>query len=175
MMQEAELTPTEHGLVRTGPGWFVANVKDVRWLRHETFGEWTNLDGDHRFEQVGVHLAVLRPGRPACLYHRENKEEHFLVLEGECTLVVEEEERALKKWDFVHCAPGTDHVFVGAGDGPCIVLMMGSREGKVELCYPPSVTAAKYGASSEKETDSPMEAYARFGQRKYCRPPAVIE
>ena len=174
MTQEAELTRTEHGLARKGPGWFVVNATEVRWLHHDSFGMCTNFEGDHPFQQVGVHVGVLQPGQPACLYHRENKEEHFLVLEGECTLVVEEQERRLRKWDFVHCAPGTNHVFVGAGDGPCVVLMMGSREGDVELCYPPSEVARKYGASSDMETASPMEAYARFGRRRPGSPSKLL-
>jgi hypothetical protein len=41
--------------------------------------------------------------------------------------VIENEERRLKQWDFVHCPPMTEHVFVGAGDGPCAIVMVGAR------------------------------------------------
>ena len=37
------------------------------------------------------------------------------MLMGECILIVEDEERHLRAWDFVHCPPGTGHTFVGAG------------------------------------------------------------
>ena len=67
--------------------------------------------------------------------------------------------RALRQWDFLHCPAGSEHVFVGAGDGPCAVLMIGSR--REDAChYTVSNTAAKYDASVSKETDDPAEAYA---------------
>lgn len=82
--------------------------------------------------------------------------------------MVEEEERRLKPWDFVHCAPGTHHIFVGAGDGPCAILMVGARgEGK-KLHYPPSEVAARHGAAAPEETDSPHEAYREW-PRDYAR------
>jgi quercetin dioxygenase-like cupin family protein len=37
------------------------------------------------------------------MYHREKAQEGFLVLSGECLLVVEGEERPLRQWDFFHC------------------------------------------------------------------------
>ncbi len=64
------------------------------------------------------------------MYHGEEDQEDFLVLYGECLLIVEGEERRLEAWDFVHCPPYTRHVFVGAGDGPCAILMVGGRRGE---------------------------------------------
>ena len=61
------------------------------------------------------------------LYHRENAQEDFLVLAGECLLIVEGEERKLKTWDFFHCPPGTEHIIVGAGKEPAVVLAVGAR------------------------------------------------
>jgi uncharacterized cupin superfamily protein len=86
-------------------------------------------------------------------------QEGFLVLSGECTLIVEEEERPLRQWDYFHCPADTRHVIVGAGDGPCAVLMVGARP-DVGIRYPVSEVAAKYGASVAKETADPDEAYA---------------
>jgi chromosome condensin MukBEF MukE localization factor len=48
---------------------------------------------------------------------------------------------------------------MGAGDGPCAVLMIGSRREDASR-YPVTDTAARYGASVLEETDDPMEAYA---------------
>ena len=31
------------------------------------------------------------------------------------------------RWDFFHSPAGTEHIFVGAGDGPCVILMAGAR------------------------------------------------
>ena len=113
-----------------------------------------------RFADFGVNVHVVRPSEPNCLYHSEGAREAFLVLSGECTLVVEEEERPLRQWDFFHCPAGTRHVFVGAGDGPCAILMIGARPQVEELLYPVSEVAAKYGASAAKDTPDPDEAYA---------------
>ena len=94
------------------------------------------------------------------LYHSENAREAFLALSGECTLIVEEEERPLRQWDFFHCPAGTRHIFVGAGEGPCAILMIGARSEAEQLHYPVSEVAAKHGASAAKETPNPDEAYA---------------
>ena len=163
MVQEAPLEQTEFGLVPKGEGWFVVNAKEARWFEHEKFGSGTGFEGDPEFKQLGINIGVLEPGQPACLYHRETAQEDFLVLFGECLLLVEGEERPLKQWDFVHCPPETDHVFVGAGEGPCAILAVGDRAHQ-ELVYPASELAGRYGASAERETPNPKEAYAPFGR-----------
>jgi uncharacterized cupin superfamily protein len=101
----------------------------------------------------------LWPGDPSALYHSEGVQEGFLVLSGECTLIVEEEERVLRQWDYFHCPADTRHAIVGGGDGPCAILMIGARPEVETIRYPVSEVAAKYGASVAKETDDPGEAY----------------
>ena len=113
------------------------------------------------FPQLGIRLHVLEPGEPNGLYHSESQQEAFLVLSGECTLLVEGEERLLRPWDFFHSPAGTEHIFVGAGDGPCVILMAGARSGDWRVLYPVSELAARYGASAEEETSDPTQAYAR--------------
>ena len=74
------------------------------------------LEGEGaRFRDFGVNVRVLRPGEPNALYHAESGQEGFLVLAGQCTLIVEEQERTLRRWDFFHCPADTRHVFVGSG------------------------------------------------------------
>jgi hypothetical protein len=51
-------------------------------------------------------------------------------------------------------------VFVGAGDGPCAILMIGLRPDVERLRYPVSGVAASFDASVAKETYEPDEAYA---------------
>jgi len=163
VVQEAPLEQTESGLVPKGEGWFVVNAKEARWLEHKAFGSGTTFEGEPEFQQLGINIGVLEPGQPACLYHRENAQEDFLVLFGECVLLIEGEERALKAWDFVHCPPWTDHVLVGAGSGPCAILAVGAR-GNEEIVYPVSDLARRHGAGAEQETPDPKEAYAPFGR-----------
>jgi uncharacterized cupin superfamily protein len=112
------------------------------------------------FRDVGVRVTVPSPGEPNALYHSEGAQEVFLVLAGECTLIVEEKERPLRQWDYFHCPADTRHVIVGSGDGPCAILMLGARPEVETIRYTVSEAAAKYGASVAKETDDPDEAYA---------------
>jgi uncharacterized cupin superfamily protein len=93
----------------------------------------------------------------------ESQQEAFVVLAGECTLLVEGEERLLRQWDFFHCPAGTEHIFVGAGDAPCAIFMAGSRVGDWRVRYPVSELAARHGVSVEEETTDPREAYTRAG------------
>jgi uncharacterized cupin superfamily protein len=164
-VNEASSTETPYGRYITSEGWFVLNLSEALAVRNDEKGGATYpLESrEHPFRDVGVRVTVVPPGEPNALYHSESKQEGFLVLSGECTLVVEEEERQLRQWDYFHCPAGTRHVIVGAGDGPCAILMLGARpedEKLEELNYPESEVAAKYGASAAKETDSPAEAYA---------------
>ena len=163
MVPQARLAQTDEGLVPESEGWFVLNARDARWWRHDTFGAAVVFEGDDvRFPELGINIQVLAPGQPNCMYHGENAQEDFLVLYGECLLLVEGEERPLKQWDFVHCPAWTEHVFVGAGDGPCAVLMVGSRPKEEELLYPAADVARRHGAAVEEETRSGREAYAAF-------------
>ncbi len=106
-------------------------------------------------QEFGFRLHVLPPGQPNGLYHSEQAQEDFLVLSGECTLLVEGEERTLRAWDFFHAPAGTEHIFVGAGEEPCVILMAGSRPADEQLRYPVSELAARYGASARARDDRP--------------------
>jgi uncharacterized cupin superfamily protein len=160
VVAEAPLKQTDSGLVPEGEGWFVVNARDARW-REGDFGAYTRFEGDARFPQIGVNIAVLEPGQPACMYHREEDQEDFLVLQGECLLLIEGEERQLRAWDFAHCPPWTDHVFVGAGDGPCAILAIGGRSG-TGVVYPRAELALRHGAGVEQETTEGAQAYAKY-------------
>ena len=171
-MKEARLEDSGSGLAPTEDGWFVVNVRDTTWLNSDDFGSGCIFDShDAWFKQVGINISVLRPDEPNCLYHSESQQEGFLVLYGEGKLLVEGEERPLRQWDFVHCPAGTEHVFVGAGEGPCAILMVGARTQDEQLLYPVSELASKYGAGAEKETSSGTEAYARFPRPRKEKPP----
>jgi uncharacterized cupin superfamily protein len=159
---EAKLEETDAGLVPEGEGWFVVNARDAAWWRSDELGQATTFEGKPRFAEVGFHVEVLLPGQPNCMYHGESGQEDFLVVAGECIVVLEGEERHLKAWDFVHCPPWAEHVFVGAGDGPCAIVMVGRRTPEGGIVYPVNDVAAKHGASVDKETRDGKEAYARF-------------
>ena len=113
---------------------------------------------------------MLEPGQPTGMYHGEAGQEDFLVVSGECVLVIEGEERHLKAWDFVHCPPWTRHVFVGTGDSPCVIVTVGARPEDHEILYPVDDAAATHGASVEAETPSPKEAYAPYPREPLFQP-----
>jgi uncharacterized cupin superfamily protein len=170
---EAAVADTPTGRVPQGEGWFVVNVGELSWERHPASGVWCSFEApDAPFAQYGIGVHVLEPGQASGLYHAESDQEGFLVLAGECLAIVEGQERRLRQWDYLHCPPGTHHITVGAGDGPCVILMVGTRGPDVaETEYTVDELAARYGASVARATTSSDEAYADLG-RSYTAVPA---
>ncbi|MEW6583400.1 MAG: cupin domain-containing protein [Actinomycetota bacterium] len=156
-------------------GWFVVNVADAPALHHDDAGDVVAFEAaaDGRFPDFGINVRVLRPGQPDAMYHAENRQEGFLVLSGECVAIVDGEERPLKAWDYLHCPAGTPHVLVGAGDGPCAIVMVGGRGEGATVHYPVSEAAARFGASVAEPTDDPREAYAPWGGRASLVPTRI--
>ncbi len=172
MVTEAHLESTDDGVVAKGDGWFVLNARDARWRPGKGRGAYCLFEGDPEFSQVGIHLVALAPGEPMAMYHWEADQEDFLVIAGEALAIVEGEERPLRQWDFVHCPAGTNHVIIGAGDGPCLVVAIGARDrstGPDWGAYSVDEAALRHGAGVEQETDDPEKAYERFGPRETTR------
>ncbi len=151
-------------------GWFVVSVPEAAWVTNEVLGDACVFEGDDvSFPELGYTIAVLQPGQSGGRYHGEGNQEDFLVLHGECVLVIEGEERHLRAWDFVHCPPHTEHGFVGAGDGPCVIFMAGSRVDGFpakSVVYPRNEVALRHGVGVEETTTVPAEAYAPFPKWK---------
>jgi uncharacterized cupin superfamily protein len=177
---EARLEDSGSGLAPASQGWFVVNVRDAEWWTSEPTGpgslkpsgaECAFESRANEFGQLGIRIHVLTPGEPNGLYHSESMQEDFLVLAGECTLLVEGEERRLRRWDFFHSPPGTEHIFIGAGEGPCAIFMVGARGDDMSIRYPVSELAARFEASVLQETNDPDEAYTgRFEPSRPERP-----
>jgi len=150
-------------------GWFVLNLRDADWKHADGRGAvclaLDDFEGLRRPVQYGINPFVLMPGEPMSMYHWEGDEEAFLVLSGEAVLVVEGEERPLRAWDFFHSPPGTKHVIVGAGGGPCVVIAVGSRQHD-ELGFPADELARRYGAGVETDTRDGDVAYANVPPRE---------
>src|SRR5690348_5614527 len=151
-MSEAPLEDSGSGLAPAAEGWFVVNVRDAQWLTSQggelrpSGSECGFESAKVEFEQLGVRLHVLEPGEPNGLYHGESAQEDFLVLFGECTLLIEGEERRLRAWDLVHCPPWTEHIFIGAGNGPCVIFMVGARPPDHQIRYTVSELALHHNA-----------------------------
>ena len=154
-------------MVEEKSGWYVVNIKDIRWSKSPEYGQVGSFENEGvRFPQTGVRIWVVEPGKSNCLYHRENAQEDFLVLSGHCKLLVNGEERQLEPWDFVHCPPGVSHVFIGDSDRPCALLTIGHRPEEHKLWYPESELARKYGAETPEPTADPRAAYSKASARE---------
>ncbi len=170
-MTEARL---EDGVPQTA-GWFVLNARDARWLHNEMravcrFGG----QGEAHFDDLGIGLYWLAPGKPMALYHHEAGQEDFLVLRGSCLLVIEGHERLLEAWDFVHCPPRTAHTIIGAGAEPSLVLAVGARKEKGSARYPVEPAALRHGAGVMSPTASPDETYAAYGEPRPGPAPEIF-
>jgi uncharacterized cupin superfamily protein len=170
MVAESRVESTEHGLVPRTDGWFVLNAREASWWHAPGRSAVCDFEGEIDFPQLGINLGVLEPGQPMAMYHWEADQEDFLVLAGEALLIVEGEERPLRRWVFVHCPRDTKHVIVGAGDAPCFVLAVGARDrstsGPDWGGYTVDEAALRHGAGVEQETTDPRQAYARFTKRR---------
>jgi uncharacterized cupin superfamily protein len=175
-MREAELVETDAGLVAKSEGWFVMNLRDAAWesLDGGGNGTWLAFEAEGVPNQIGVGAHLLPPGESTGLYHREGNQEGFLVLEGECVVVVEGEERTLRRWDYFHCPPGTAHIMIGGTVQPCVLFMFGNRleDSKAEYLVDP--VAARHGVSVAEPTSSSKEAYGprSFSPARSPWPPA---
>jgi uncharacterized cupin superfamily protein len=171
VVPEARLEASKGGLVAATEGWFVVNVRDAAWVTNPVLGDACVFEGDAvPFEELGFTIGVLQPGQSGGRYHWEEDQEDFLVLHGECIAVIEGEERPLKAWDFVHCPGGTAHGFVGAGNGPCVIFMSGSRTRPRSGVYTRDEVAIRLGVGVERETSDPKEAYAPYPPWQPGRP-----
>jgi len=172
---EAQLQDFGSGLTPVSEGWFVVNARDAEWWFAGTRGARCAFENEYgdppvEFGGLGINLTVLEPAQTV-LYHAEANQEAFLVLAGECALLVEGEERRLRPWDFFHSPPWTEHAFVGAGEGPSVILMAGARSDP-GVRYPASELAARHGASVAEDTSDWRQAYATVELFRRERPPS---
>jgi uncharacterized cupin superfamily protein len=181
MVEEARLEAVASGLAPVSEGWLVVNARDAAWLNNDYFGGVCIFESDSlvlrgrpdlsevTFAGAGFTLRVVKPGEPAGLYHAEtNQQEDFLILIGECILLIEGEERHLRAWDVVRCPAGTAHTFVGAGDRRCVILGAGNRSEDSITVRPRSELALRHGAGVEEETAS--FPHAAYGEWRHERP-----
>jgi uncharacterized cupin superfamily protein len=169
---EAKLRDEGHGLVPDGEGWFVLNARAAQWRAVDGRSACCDFEGEPEFAQLGINVSVLKPGESLGMYHWEADQEDFLVLSGEALAIVEGEERPLEAWDFLHCPAGVEHIVVGAGDGPCVVLAVGARVKSVGAewgGYTVNEAARRHWVSVETPTIEPAEAYAGLPRRKPTR------
>jgi quercetin dioxygenase-like cupin family protein len=160
---QAPVRKSKNGLVVDGDGWFVLNARESRWKDEGPLGSYCTFEGKRRFPHFGINITVLEPGERMGMYHRENGQEAFLVLAGDCTLIVEGKTRRLQQWDFFYCAPETEHIIVASDQQSAIVLAVGARGRGVGggVVYTVCKAAARYRASVARKTADSAKAYAK--------------
>jgi mannose-6-phosphate isomerase-like protein (cupin superfamily) len=175
-MREATIEETASGRVPAGDGWFILNAGEIAWETVPGGGTWCSFEAPSSPSPLlGIGIHILGRGETPGFYHAESNQEGFLVLSGECIAIVEGEERRMGPWDYLHCPPGTAHITIGAGEEPCAILMVGTRDAGRTLRYIPEPAAARHGAAVEVETDSPREAYAQRPPITPARSPWPLE
>ena len=167
MVTEARLERVASGLAPVTPGWFIVNTADAAWTNNEAYGGVCIFESDefvlrgrpdltaYEKPNAGFTIRVVPPGKPATLYHAESVQEDFLILMGECVLIIENQKRHLRAWDFVHCPPMTAHAFVAKDTGPCVILATGNRRDDLERVDRRSEVALRYDAGTEVDKKEP--------------------
>lgn len=161
MVEESPPLQTDEGLAPQEPGWYVVNAREARWVGQDGMwrGAWLEPE-DEPWPALAFNVTVLDPESPGGRYHGESNQEDFLVVSGECLLLVEGQERRLRQWDFFHCPPWTEHVLVGAGDRPAVVVAVSTRAPDQAVRYVAADVARRHGAAPPRDTGSASEAYA---------------
>jgi hypothetical protein len=171
---EAQLEDFGSGLTPVTQGWFVVNVRDAEWWFSERRGARCAFENEYgeppvEFAQFGINVTSWSPGRPASTTpSRTRRRSSSCQGSARCSWRTRSE--ACGPGTSSTLPPWTEHAFVGAGEGPCVILMVGSRSGP-EVHYPVSELAARYGASVAEETSDWREAYATVERFRRERPP----
>jgi uncharacterized cupin superfamily protein len=76
-------------------------------------------------ESFGINLMRFEPGERGRIHRHEHQEEVYLILEGELTLVVEGDERVLRRYDVARVAPQVRRQLVNRGPEPLRLLALG--------------------------------------------------
>ncbi len=100
--------------------------RDVNYAKLET-GEqqFQLLRRELGVSSFGLNLVTLRPRQRGRVHRHERQEEVYLVLEGELTLIFEEEERTLGKRDLARVGPEVRRQIANRSGAPTVLLAIG--------------------------------------------------
>ena len=106
MVSEARLEPLPEGLGAEGRAGSCSTRGMPAGGSGTGLGRWADSEGEGLRAARGIRIAVLQPSEPSGMYHGETTQENFLVVSGECVLVIEGEERRLKRGTSSSARPG---------------------------------------------------------------------
>ena len=142
----------------------------VALARRRPAGLDCTFEGKRRFPHFGINISVLSR-RGIGHVPPENGQEAFLVLAGECTLIVEGKERPLTRGTSSTAYRETEHIIVAAGEQSAVVLaVVPAGEGRRWDRLHGLQAAARYGASVARETTKPADRV-----RERSRDAAAVE
>ena len=96
-------------------GWFVLSLIGARGFATDGHGAFCPFERPARARRLRPRRARAAARRAVGALPPRGRAGGLLVLAGECIAVVEEQERTLRAWDYLHCPAGTAHAMLGAG------------------------------------------------------------
>ena len=172
MTHEAKIEETDTGKQPADDGWFILNAADIGWSTVPGGGTWCSFESPgRRSKLLGIGIHYLPPGETPGFYHEEDDQEGFLVLTGECLLVVEGEERrdaARGTTSTARPAPTTSRS--ARASRACAILMVGTRVGDARRTTRPIRPRRRHGAAVAEATESTRARPTRTARRS--SPPA---
>ena len=73
----------------------------------------------------GINALVLQPGQRGRIHRHEHQQEVYLVLDGELTLVLDDGEHVLGRYELARVGPAARRQLVNAGREPLVLLALG--------------------------------------------------
>jgi hypothetical protein len=155
-MREAKIEETEHGRVPADEGWYILNLSEMRGRPSAGGGAWCGFGSpDEPSDRIGIGVHILWPGDSPGFYHEEGDLEGFLVLSGRVHRGRRGRGAAHGPVGLPALAGGTRHITVGAGDGPCAILMYGLALAGRDDPLPRRAGRGEVRALGASETDAP--------------------
>ena len=108
--------------------------KEQRGLDGKSY-RFKDLSGQH----IGVFIEELPPGSPSSMHHFHTlEEEHVMILEGEATLILGDEESVVTAGDHIWFGANVEvaHHFENRGNRVCRYLVFGERTADDVVIYP---------------------------------------
>lgn len=120
----------------------IRHLKDLPWVdvtyagTQAKFGQVKDLENTFGMRRFGIDVQRLRPGDQNSPYHTHDEEDElFLVLEGNCKLLLDGTHYDLQQGDCVYTKPGQAHCFYNDGLEDCLLLVSGIHCGRWDATY----------------------------------------
>jgi uncharacterized cupin superfamily protein len=117
----------------------LTHVDELAWTENTGAGNTSYRSKDLSGEHIGVYIEELPPGSLSSVHHFHTlEEEHVLMLEGQATLILGNEESVLSAGDHIWFAANVEvaHHLENRSDTVCRFLVFGERTTDDIVVYP---------------------------------------